>query len=97
MPRAKREVQIPGEAPASTADQAASAPDASSETSTDTAAAEPAPKAKGKGSAFADPLTVADYATMHSSQVDAKTLTRSVLCKDGWVVPIAPPQPAQRA
>lgn len=43
----------------------------------------------------ADPL--ADYSQRLSADIDAKTLKRAVLCKDGWLCPDLPPQAAQRA
>lgn len=38
----------------------------------------------------------AKYLTMHSSQVDAKTLVAPVLCKDGWLAPDQSEQPHRR-
>lgn len=85
MPRAKRAVQTPGAAPA----------DTSAVTDLDVSQAQEA--APARKAAPGEPLTAADYATMHSSQVDATKLKRSVLCKDGWVVPDLPPQAPVRA
>lgn len=83
MPAPKRAVQTPGAAPADTsADQEQGATLESLE---------------GEAVKVVEGLTAADYATMHSSQVDATKLKRSVLCKDGWVVPDLPPQAPVRA
>lgn len=83
MPALKKPVQVPGAAPADTTDSTA------------------ADQGDGNGHEAAKTtdgaLTAADYATMHSSEVDATQIKKSVLCKDGWVVPDLPPQAAIRA
>jgi len=89
MPRA-RAVQTPGAAPADTTTADTSTTE---DTAGDAGEVESAPKGKApKGK-----LTREDYAKMHSTEVDAKTLTSSVLCKDGWVVPDLPPVAPVRA
>lgn len=92
MPRA-RAVQTPGATPADTTVDTTETPavtDADVSDAQEAAKAKAAPKATGE-------LTAADYAGMHSSQVDATKLKKSVLCKDGWVVPDLPPQAPVRA
>lgn len=84
--RTVRAVQVPGEPTTASA----AAPDTDNKAVTDLDAADAAPAAvkvsKGK-----------DYSQIHSSEVDAKKLTKAVLCKDGWVVPDLPPQAAIKA
>lgn len=67
--------------------ESAAAPETEAETTAEPEVeAEPAAKAKAGKAAKA--LTRDDYAKMHSSEVDPSTLSRSVLCKDGWVAPL---------
>lgn len=91
MPRA-RPVQTPGATPA----DAPETPEAVTDLDVSDAQEAAKPKATKAAKAAGD-LTAADYAGMHSSEVDATKLKKSVLCKDGWVVPDLPPQAPVRA